>query len=388
MLAVAASGPLAAADRPATTVAVWEPARAEPVESDFASEKQLRTGIRAYVTGDFKSAADSLSAALQGTLTSSQTASALLYRGLAYRKQGMPGRALSDLTRALQQANGLSEAERADAEENRTLASQEAGLGSTESVAAPVVPLVTAEPPRKPAAPVIVSTAVPAPAESNWIETGSITTTVAPPAPKPAPAPPVTVGKAVPAPAVTNWIKTGSITTAAAPPAPKPEPATASWGDKVQVSMAPLPTAPPVPDAPLPQTSVAIAPAQPAPAPAATAPVTTAAVTPEPAPTAATLAPPVAATPAPAVAETPAAPQDFHLQIATLPSRSEAFALSVRLTSQYGGEFGRRKLQVSETQAENQEKAYRVRLGPYGNADEPQRVCTSLRAAGYECLVE
>ena len=69
-------------------------------------------------------------------------------------------------------------------------------------------------------------------------------------------------------------------------------------------------------------------------------------------------------------------------------SRSEAFALSVRLTSQYGGEFGRRKLKVSATQAENQEKAYRVQLGPYANADEPQRVCTSLRAAGYECFVE
>ncbi|MDP1911526.1 MAG: SPOR domain-containing protein, partial [Hyphomicrobium sp.] len=349
--------------------------RAEPAESDIASEKQLRTGIRAYVTGDFKSAADSLSAALQGTLTSSQTASALLYRGLAYRKQGMPGRALSDLTRALQQANGLSDAERSNAEENRTLASQEAGLGSTESVAAPVVPLVTAEPPRKPAAPVIVSTAVPAPAESNWIESGSIMTSAAPPAPKPQSASPATVVKAAPAPVENNWVKTGSITTTVAPPAPKPEPATASWGDKVQVSMAPLPTAPPVPDAPLPQTSVAIAPAHPAPAPIAAAPISTAAVTPEPAPT-----------PAATLAATPAAPK--YLQIATLHSRSEAFALSVRLTSQYGGEFGRRRLQIRETQAENQEKAYRVRLGPYGNADEPQRVCTSLRAAGYECLVE
>lgn len=386
MLAVAASGPLAAADRPATTVAAWEPARAEPVESDIASEKQLRTGIRAYVTGDFKSAADSLSAALQGTLTSSQTASALLYRGLAYRKQGMPGRALSDLTRALQQANGLSDAERSNAEENRNLASQEAGLGSTESVAAPVVSLATAEPPPK-LPPPVASKPAPARSESNWIETGSITTTVAPPAPKPQPAAQVVVGKTAPAPAESNWIKTGSITTTAAPPAPKPEPAAASWGDKVLVSMAPLPNAPPVPDAPLPQTSVAVAPAQPAPAPAASAPVTTAAVTPEPEPEPApTPAAPVAVTPAPAAAETPAAPK--YLQIATLHSRSEAFALSVRLTSQYGGEFGRRKLQVSETQAENQEKAYRVRLGPYGNADEPQRVCTSLRAAGYECLVE
>ena len=263
MLAAAASGQLAAADRPATTVAAWEPARAEPVESDIASEKQLRTGIRFYVTGDFKSAADSLSAALQGTLTSSQTASALLYRGLAYRKQGMPGRALSDLTRALQQANGLSDAERADAEVNRISASQEAGLGTTESVAAPVVPLV-AEPPRKPAAPVIVGKAAPEPAASNWIETGSITTTVAPPAPKSEPAAPAIVGKGAPAPAESNWVKTGSITTTVAPPAPKPEPTTVSWDDKVQVSMAPLPTAPPVPDAPVPQTSVAVAPVQPA----------------------------------------------------------------------------------------------------------------------------
>jgi hypothetical protein len=390
MLAVAASGPLAAADRPATTVAAWEPARAEPVESDIASEKQLRTGIRAYVTGDSKSAADSLSAALQGTLTSSQTASALLYRGLAYRKQGMPGRALSDLTRALQQANGLSEAERSDAEENRSLASQEAGQGPTESVAAPVVSLATAEPPRKPAAPV-ASKPEPARTESNWIETGSITTTVAPPAPKPQSAPRVAVDKAAPAPAESNWVKTGSITTTVAPPAPKPEPPVAGWDDKVQVSMAPLPTAPPVPDAPIPQTSVAIAPALQAPAPTAAAPVTAPAATaPDTVAPAATPPAPVAATPAPATpaAEAPAAPKDFHLQIATVHSRSEAFALSVRLTSQYGGEFGRRKLKVSATQAENQETAYRVRLGPYANAEEPERVCTSLRAAGYECLVE
>jgi hypothetical protein len=27
-------------------------------------------------------------------------------------------------------------------------------------------------------------------------------------------------------------------------------------------------------------------------------------------------------------------------------------------------------------------------LGPYANTEEPERVCTSLRAAGYECLVE
>ena len=369
IFAVVAIGPLAAADRPATTVAAWEPARAEPVESDIAAEKQLRTGIRSYVTGDFKSAADQLSAALQGTLTSSQTASALLYRGLTYRKQGSPGRALTDLTRALQQPGGLSDAERSDAEENRIIASQEAGLGTAEAVAAPVVPLATAEPAPKPVAPVIASKAAAAPAEGKWIETGSITTSVAPPAPRANPA---------------------------AILADKPAPAASSWGDKVQVKMAALPTAAPVPDAPVPQTSVAVAPAPAPAAPVAAVPaiaVAPAANAPDKAtraPTPPVSAHTVATTPAPAppVAEAPAAPKDFHLQIATLHSRSEAFALSVRLTSQYGGEFGRRRLQVSETQAENQERAYRVRLGPYANAEEPQRVCTSLRSAGYECLVE
>jgi cell division septation protein DedD len=157
--------------------------------------------------------------------------------------------------------------------------------------------------------------------------------------------------------------------------------------------MAPLSTTPTIPDAPVPQGSVAVAPAPP-PAPAApviaVAPATKAPDEATPATTPPVSANPVAATPAPAppVAEAPAAPKDFHLQIATLHSRSEAFALSVRLTSQYGGEFGWRRLQVSETQAENQERAYRVRLGPYANAEEPQRVCTSLRSAGYECLVE
>ena len=58
---------------------------------------------------------------------------ALLYRGLTYRKQGMPGRAVSDLTSALLLPDGLSDAERIDAEQNRVAASREAGLPDTET---------------------------------------------------------------------------------------------------------------------------------------------------------------------------------------------------------------------------------------------------------------
>jgi cell division septation protein DedD len=296
-LLIFASGPLSAADNPAKILAAWgpvdsAPARSEPAESDSSSETSLRAGIRAYVTGDFKLALTLLGVALQGTLSSDQAARALFYRGLAYRKQGMPGRALSDLTRALQQPDGLSAAERSDAEENRIAASQEAGLPSVESV---VVPRVARDSVQESVAPLPIS--APVPVESKLTVTGSVV------------------------------------------PLVETQPIGSSWSDTAQVTMAELPP----------------------PTPVATVPV----------------------------AEAPAGPpKDFHLQIATVSSRSEAFALSVRLTSQYGSEFGRRRLVVSEMQGENQARAYRVRLGPYANAEEPQRVCDSLHAGGYECLVE
>jgi cell division septation protein DedD len=313
-LLIFASGPLSAADNPAKILAAWgpvdsAPAGPDPAESDSSSEKSLRAGIRAYVTGDFKLAVPLLGVALQGSLSSDQAARALFYRGLAYRKQGMPGRALSDLTRALQQADGLSAAERSDAEENRIAASQEAGLPSVDSV---VVPRVATESVQEPVAALPVSAPAATPAASKSTVTGSV----------------------APAPVESKLTVTGSVA-----PAVETQPIGSNWSDTAQVTMAELPP----------------------PTPVATVPVAEAPVGP---------------------------PKDFHLQIATVSSRSEAFALSVRLTSQYGSEFGRRRLVVSEMQGENQARAYRVRLGPYANAEEPQRVCDSLHAGGYECLVE
>jgi hypothetical protein len=315
-LLILACGPLSAADNPAKILAAWgpvesAPARADPAESDSSSEKSLRAGIRAYVTGDFKLAVPLLGVALQGSLSSDQAARALFYRGLAYRKQGMPGRALSDLTRALQQPDGLSAAERSDAEENRIAASQEAGLPSVDSV---VVSRVATESVQEPLAALPVSAPAAVPAAGKATVTGSV-----------APAP---------APVESKWKVIGTV----APAVETPQ-AGSSWNDTVQVKLAELP--PPTPVATV------------------------------------------------AVAEVPVGPpKDFHLQIATVGSRAEAFALSVRLTSQYGSEFGRRRLVVSEMQGENQARAYRVRLGPYANPEEPQRVCDSLHAGGYECLVE
>ena len=46
-------------------------------------------------------AAQALSQALQGGLPSRQMAKALYHRGVAYRRQGKPAQAISDLTSAL-----------------------------------------------------------------------------------------------------------------------------------------------------------------------------------------------------------------------------------------------------------------------------------------------
>jgi hypothetical protein len=284
----------------------WDVENASSNES--SAEKALRIGIRAYVTGDLKLAIASLGTALQGPLPSNQTARALYYRGLAHRKQGMPGWAISDLTRALQQQDGLSNAERADAEDNRTAASREAGLPATESAV------------------------VTSPAEEAPIASAALAVRNLAPAASKNPAPELLWEKP---------IVTGSV-------APTPEPRQTSSGWSAAMAIPAVEAAP-------------------------SAAVSSAFLT------------QVAAVP---VLEKKFEPQSgVHLQVATA-SRSQAFALSVRLTSQYGGEFGGRKLELYKTLAESRGATYRLRLGPYANAEEPQELCVSLRAAGYECFVE
>lgn len=303
-LLAAPMGRLSADDnlaKPAGAKENWDAASASSIESDSSAEKSLRIGIRAYVTGELKLAIASLSTALQGRLPSDQTARALYYRGLAYRKQGMPGQATSDLTSALQHKDGLSDAERSDAEDNRTAASREAGLPETESV---VVTLSSREAAQSTSAASAVRNPAPAPSNDKSIVTGSVAS------------------------------------------AQEPRRTNSDWSGATKVA------------------AVDLAPA---------AEVSTAFVT------------QVAAVAPEKKLETSG---DVHLQVATVRSPSEAFALSVRLTSQYGGEFGGHRLQVSKTLAANQGTTYRLRLGPYANAEEPQKLCGSLRAGGYECLVE
>jgi hypothetical protein len=104
-----------------------------PPQKDVASaERAYAAGTKAYESGNMNEAAQQLSAALAGGgLPNPQMAKALYYRGTAYRKQGKPAQAISDLTTAVWLKGGLSDADRAQAVEQRQMAYREAGLGDS-----------------------------------------------------------------------------------------------------------------------------------------------------------------------------------------------------------------------------------------------------------------
>ncbi len=102
-----------------------------PKKDPASAERSYAAGTKAYEAGNLNEAVQQLSAALaNGGLPNPQMAKALYYRGTAYRKQGKPAQAISDLTTAVWLKGGLSDSDRAQAMEQRQLAYSEAGLGS------------------------------------------------------------------------------------------------------------------------------------------------------------------------------------------------------------------------------------------------------------------
>jgi cell division septation protein DedD len=91
--------------------------------------------------------------------------------------------------------------------------------------------------------------------------------------------------------------------------------------------------------------------------------------------------------PAQAPEAAPATPAQYRVQVASVRSRSEAYALAVRLVSQHGGELEGRKPEVQEAVIGSMGTFYRVRLGPYASSEQSQQICGSLRATGFDCLV-
>ena len=55
--------------------------------------------------------------------------------------------------------------------------------------------------------------------------------------------------------------------------------------------------------------------------------------------------------------------------------------------TEHGGELGARQPEVTEAVLGNMGTFYRVRVGPYADAKEPQQLCGGLRSSGFDCLV-
>jgi hypothetical protein len=213
--ALTLTGPVAAQTVP-------KPPAAKPAEPKGpAADEIFAAGTQAFEQGKTEQAVAALSSAINtGKLAPPQLAKALFYRGVAYRKQSKPGQALSDLTAAVWLRGGLSDTDRAIAEDHRRSLQREVGL--------PVSPA------NGPAVAAVAPPAMPAPAVPAAAPMAA--------APVPAVSPPATVAPSAP------WtVETAPVSAPAGPEIaepvalPVPSPAVAAAPPAVEPSSAPLP---------------------------------------------------------------------------------------------------------------------------------------------------
>ncbi|MFV0367982.1 MAG: SPOR domain-containing protein [Hyphomicrobiaceae bacterium] len=378
ILALLISGfvPAGAFAAPTDTEAA-SPPRTGPMSK---GEQALKRGIAAYEKNAFARAVGACSSALSsGGLSTKDTARALYYRGLAYRRQGRAALAISDLTNALWLKDGLDGKERADALSNRTAAYKAAGIAD-------------------PGAPAMREASVsqpPTDSSSGGITTAALTSSepaaqAAKPSsggPAAAAARPAATPSSAAAPAETpepsgqssnplggigsffgNLFSGGSNQQAASSqtenvPAQSADTTTgssavSSWssGTEVQSGRA--------------ASSAARKKAQPA-------QQRTAALAREPSNTA-----------APAASKTTAKHKGkYKLQVGAVRSRAEAERLAQRFTSEHGNQIDGRTLDVQEAVFGSMGTFYRVNVGPYASTTEPDKLCKTMRGSGYDCLV-
>ena len=361
--AVAFDGPTQKAAAKKSTATAKQEKEAAPAES-AADEKGKAAalvqqafdgGIKAYGSGKFEEAQRAFDAAVRGGLPSAQMPRLLYYRGLTFRKLGKPGYAVSDLTSALWLKGGLSEAERADAIKARALAYNESGVSDVP----PVPQSAYAEAPKIPSSsPAATQTAMAG---------GSGSTAPASNAPA-APTPSSSSSSGGIGGFFSNLFGGGSSSEEkpAEPPtstasidadnAPPPDPAASGWGAATEV--------------------VAHAPAAKR-APEIAAPFVTQVASVDQQPSA----------PAPPADRVSTPSGKFRLQVAAVRSRSEAEALAGLLVGRHGNQLGGRHPEVDESVIGSMGTFYRVRLGPYASAQEPEQLCAALRSDGFDCLV-
>lgn len=299
-------------------------------------------GVKAYGLGKYDEAQRAFEAAIRAGMPSNQMPRVLYYRGLTFRKQGKPGFAVSDLTSALWLKGGLSEAERADAIKNRALAYHESGV----SEVPPVPQSAYAEAP-----------ALPGHEKQTAMAAGGSAAPAAPAAPSSSSGGGISGffsnlfggGSSSEPSSEAAPVSTASVSSGSA------EAADSGWGAATEVVSH-------------------AAPAQGAARPAEIgSPFVTQVA--------------AVAEPGRAPASSVGGSGGIKLQVAAVRSRSEAEALAGLLEGRHREELGGRRPVVDQTIIGSMGTFYRVRVGPFSNEGEPQRLCNALKPDGFDCLV-
>lgn len=322
--------------------------RADPADAQNA----LDGAAKILDAGKTEQAIQQINGLLSGArLQGRSMARALYLRGTAYHKQGKPAQAIADLTSALWLKGGLSDADRLAATALRSEAYRQAGLND----------LAEADAKKAGRAP---GTAQIASGSTSQADTPVASTQGARSE---------TEQKLGPAKQSTssggmsgffsNLFGGGSnaASAAASPPAAGPDP-----------YRAPASKRPSVGDAW--STSVDSKPAASVRQPATVREETAAIPT-----TGQSVLKPATAT--------PKAQGRYRLQVAAVRGRSEAQAVAARLKKDYAAALGGREPEVDEAVIGNMGTFYRVRIGPFADANEPGTLCTKLRGIGLDCLI-
>jgi hypothetical protein len=99
----------------------------------------------------------------------------------------------------------------------------------------------------------------------------------------------------------------------------------------------------------------------------------------------AAVAPPVQ--PAPAASSGTAGPGSY-VQVSSQRSEAEAQSAFRSLQAKYPTQLGGRQLQILKADLGAKGTYYRAAVGPFGNANEAAELCSSLKSAGAQCLIQ
>ncbi len=77
----------------------------------------------------------------------------------------------------------------------------------------------------------------------------------------------------------------------------------------------------------------------------------------------------------------------FRLQLAAVRSRNEAERLARDLASRHRSALGSYVPEIDETVYGNMGTFYRVQVGPFASASEPQSLCNKIKSSGFDCLI-